>query len=879
MRTVSYDALCRKAVPEGIVLLENDGTLPLHKNDRVALFGRGQFEYVMSGTGSGGRVYCKRPVNLHDALDTRVRLDTAVSGFFADFIAEHPFDSGDGWALPASQVQPMLDEAFVAEAATRADKAIFVLCRQNGEGKDVEPKPGAWYLREEEEQSIALIAKHFKNFAVLVNGGNLIDLLWIKKYNVGAVAYIWQGGQEGGVGTADALMGEEPPSGRLTDTVALSLEDHPAHGNFGDPDKNIHKEDVFVGYRYFETFAQDKVLYPFGYGLGYTTFSQRAFKARKNGNTITFSVTVKNTGAYKGKDVVQVYYAAPQGTLGRPARELIAYKKTDMLSPGQSQTLEFSVDARDMAAYDDSGASGHAYAYVLEKGAYRLFAGQSVRAATLVYSFVEPFTRVVRQCKQALAPTEPFDRMCTRDGKKPVWEKAPAATYAMQERAMADVPELPPVTGWKGIVLNDVKRGKKSVRDFVAQFEPEMLCSLVRGEGMSSVKAPMPGTAACMGGTTRVWQMAGVPVVSLCDGPSGVRLECPLPATCIPSGTLLACCWAPELLEGLFDGFAAQMRAYKADVILAPAVNIHRYPLCGRNFEYFSEDPYLAGSTAAAISSYFAKNGVFCTLKHFAVNGQENNRKAENEVVSERALREIYLRPFEIAVRSGTVQSVMTSYNRINGVSASANYDLTTTVLRGEWGYDGFVMTDWWAEMDEDGTHAATNLAAMVRAQNDIFMVTEDALTYRDNLAASLRDGKLHPAQLRRCAENIISFICKTPACAAKDKPADVNAPDLTVVYQTDAQDGKASVTVPQAGVYAAELTLCVEGDARSRHTVKICVDDREATMAVLGGSEGKPKAERIRLALQKNSVLHSLSGAALEKVRILGDKNGKPIV
>ena len=877
---------CRESIPEGIVLLESDGALPLVGGENVALFGRGQFEYVKSGTGSGGRVNCPYVTNIGDELDKRVNLDKEVLDFFRSYVKENPFDVGDGWCVPASQKQPFLDEEFVKEAAKRNEKAVFVLCRVCGESYDCKLERGNWYLSEAEEQNIALLCKHFKKVVVLINSGNLIDMSWVKTYNVGTVAYVWQGGQEGGAGTVAALMGDIPPSGRLTDTIACSHEKYPSTDCFGAVEKNIHKEDIFVGYRYFETFDKDSVLYPFGYGLNYTRFSTALEKAEKTGDEIRLSVRVKNVGNYRGKEVVQVYYAAPSGALGYPARQLVAFQKTDMLAAGEEQALELCVNVRDLAAYDDGGKSGFAYAWVLEAGEHTLFVGENVRAAKKAYSFTQETTRVVRQCTQALAPRERFERMIEKDGKA-AWESAPTAQYDLSERIRENLPQALEITGDKGMTLRDVKVGKATLDEFVAQFDERALMQLVRGEGMSSPKAPMPGTASCFAGVSEVWNDKGVPVVTTCDGPSGVRMESSASATCIPSGTLVASAWSPEAFERVFDGFAEEMIRYDVDVILAPGMNIHRNPLGGRNFEYFSEDPYLTGRYAAKLAEYFTRRGVYCTLKHFAVNSQERNRGAENEVLSERAAREIYLKPFEIAVKGGYVRSIMTSYNRINGVSAAGNYDLTTTILRGEWGYTGFVMTDWWTRIDDpvSNTHAYSNLAAMVKAQNDVYMVTPDATTYADDQKAAYESGYLTLGELQRCVKNLVAFSMQTLAFKKGTKRGFVDLSKATELICKQSLSEvplttctpeecypfggqlvhKASVETGEEGFYCAELTYRLDGDALVQYSLKFSLDGREPIVVVCNGTNGELGKTRIKVYLKERSHLLFPEGQVVE--------------
>lgn len=868
-----FARLCRAAVPEGITLLETDGALPLRENESVAMFGRGQFEYVKSGTGSGGRVNCDYVTTIEGELKKRVRLFEESRAYYADYIEKHPFDTGGGWQALPSQKQPVPPEELVLRAAKACEKAIFVLCRTCGEGYDAKAVKGDWYLSCEEEETIALLTKHFNHVIVLVNGGNQIDLNWIKKYSVGTAALIWQGGQEGGAGTADMLMGDVPPSGRMIDTAVKNIETHPAAGHFGDSVKNVHTEDIYVGYRYYETFAQDEVLYPFGYGLSYTTFERQTISAEKNGDEITLKNRVKNTGGYAGKDVVQAYFSYPETKLGAPARQLIAFKKTALLRPGESEIVTLKFSAADMAAYDDCGASGAKYAYVLETGEYKVYAGANVRAAEEAFSFTQSTLRVVKQCSQRLAPEEAFERL-TRNGFQPVQ----TAEYNVWERAKAELPAATEITGDKGITLRDVKSGAHTLDEFVAQFSERELCEIVRGEGMSSPKAPVPGTASCFAGVAKAWGEKGVPVVTTCDGPSGVRMESAARATCIPSGSLIASSWNSEAFDGVLDAFAEEAAGYGVDVILAPGVNLHRYPLCGRSFEYYSEDPYLAGTFAAKFAERFTKKGVFATIKHFAVNSQETNRCAENEVLSERALRELYLKVFEIAVQSGYVSAIMTSYNRINGVSAAGNYDLTTGILRGEWGYRGMVMSDWWPLIDNAArtSHDGKNLAEMVKAQNDVYMVVPDATTYEDNLTEALASGFLTVGELQRCAKNVLRFAMETLAfksgrtadfddlsaadeflCGAslENLPFE-KATEKDVHCYREKMLKKITLRVPEEGFYCAEFSYSFPCNPLEQRRLEFSLDGREPLVAVLGGTNGQTKKTRLKVYLKRESVL-----------------------
>ncbi|MBR2320835.1 MAG: glycoside hydrolase family 3 protein [Clostridia bacterium] len=851
---------CRALIPEGITLLEHDGALPFHDGEKVALFGRGQYEYLKSGSGSGGSVPCAYVTNIIDELKTRVFVDELVDESVRAHITENPCNQGNGWYVPPYQKSSILEEGFVREAAERNEKAVYVLNRAYGEEFDSKPEKGYWYLTDEEEQNIQVLSKSFKHLIVLINSGNLMDMSWVKKYGVGTVAYVWQGGQEGGVGTVDALMGDVPPSGRLADTIAKNIEDYPCADCFGDGVENIHKEDIYVGYRYFETFAKDKVLYPFGYGLNYTEFEQTVVLSEKVGDKIKLSVRVKNVGEYRGKDVVQVYVSAPQGKLGKPARALIAFQKTAMLVPNEAQMIDLTIDIDSLASYDDSGKSGFAYAWVLEEGEYGIYVGENVRAAKLVFSFDEGRTRVVKQCVQALAPTKKFERMMA-NGDTVAWEQVPTANYDVRQRIKEKLPKALVITGDKGITLQDVAAGKNTLDEFVAQFDEKALMELVRGEGMSSPKAPLPGTASCIGGTTPAWQEKGVPVVTTCDGPCGIRLGKEFTATCLPTGSFLAATWLPDLMDDVFDEFADEAKAYDLDIILGCGMNIHRTPMCGRNFEYFSEDPYLAGKLAEKESERFTKKDIYCTLKHFAVNSQEHMRYFESEVLSERALREIFLKPFEIAVKSGYVQAIMTSYNRVNGISTGGNYDLTTTILRDDWGYDGFVMTDWWTRIDSsiDGSFEKNNLVDMVKAQNDVYMVVPDAEGFADDMKMAYESGYLTLGELQRCAKNILQVIMKSYSfkIGRKTKLYNLEAANELVFEGNLKKFGDGlEVFVPESAWYCAELQYTLNVGELEQKTLKIYVNDPVPHSVICHGTKGQVEKIRCRLYFTEHSWL-----------------------
>ena len=767
-----YAALARQAVAEGCVLLENKGqALPLRDGERVAVFGRMAFHYYKSGLGSGGLVNTRYVVGILDALKEceGVHLDEKLMGIYEDWIKENPYDEGQGWGrVPWCQKEMDVTEEML-DCARRNDVSLVVIGRTAGEDQDNNAKVGSYCLTETEEDMIRRVCEVSKRTVVVLNVGNIIDMSWVEKYRPQAVLYVWQGGQEGGNGVADVLTGKVCACGKLTDTIAADIKDYPSTENFGDPFKNYYKEDIYVGYRYFETFARDKVLYPFGYGLSYTTFEMKAEVLKNTGDEITVSAMVANTGELKGKEVVQVYVKVPQGKLGNPARKLIGFAKTKELEPGEQEKVCIVIPKYDMASYDDSGVTGHKSCYVLEEGTYEIFVGSDVRSAVSVGCYEEEF-RVIEELEEAYAPVEKFQRMkavLSPDGTyQAVTEDVPVRTIDPQERRANEIPETYVYTGDKGYKLVDVLDKKVSMEEFVAQISEEDLIAMFRGEGMCSPKVTA-GTAAAFGGVTDSLNALGIPVGCCSDGPSGIRMDCGTKAFSLPNGTSLGCTFNVELVGALYEMTGKELRLNKIDSLLGPGMNIHRNPLNGRNFEYISEDPILTGRICAAQVKAMAKSGIGSTIKHFCGNNQEVGRSTSDSVISERALREIYLKGFEIAVKEGGARSVMTTYGSVNGLWTAGSYDLCTTILRKEWGFDGIVMTDWWAKSNYEGHQAEVPVKApMVAAQNDIYMVVSDAKSNpeNDDVEEMLHAGKITLGELQRNAANILGFLLKSPS-------------------------------------------------------------------------------------------------------------------
>ena len=744
-----YTDTARQAVAEGCVLLENNGVLPLKKDVCVSIFGRIQTHYYKSGTGSGGMVNVSHVTGIPEGLkECGVKVNEELENVYAEWEKENPFDTGLGWGMePWSQKEMPLSEQVVSDASKKSDVAVVIIGRTAGEDKDASFTEGSYCLTKVELENLRLVRKVFDKVIVLLNAGGIMDMSFLDDASTkpDAVMYVWQGGMVGGLGTADVLTGKVNPSGHLTDTIAYAITDFLSDKNFGDEVRNVYEDDIFVGYRYFETYAKDKVRYPFGYGLSYTTFEQSVsdFSCHMNAGKITFKVTVRNTGKFSGKEVVQVYVKAPEGKLSKAARVLAGFEKTSVLEPGDEETLLMEIGFDTFASYDDKGVTGNKSTWILEGGKYEVFVGNSARTDCLAGSAEIPETVL--------------------EVLQPVFENA----SNLEERIKENMPKEIPVTGDKGFKLKDVYDGKISLETFVAQLSDNELASIVRGEGMGS-SLVTPGTASAFGGVSASLREKGLAACCCDDGPSGMRLDCGTKAFSLPNGTMLACTFNKDLNEKLFEYLGLEMISNKVECLLGPGMNIHRHPLNGRNFEYFSEDPYLTGIIADAQLKGLRKNGVGGTVKHFAGNNQELMRRSVDAVISERALREIYLKGFEICVKTGSCDSIMTTYGKLNGTYTAANYDLCTTILRGDWKFEGIVMTDWWASMEpgENGHSGTRHFDKMVRSQNDLYMVCPNGETNAggDNTLEALKEGTITRGELQRAAMNICRYVVKSEA-------------------------------------------------------------------------------------------------------------------
>ena len=593
---------------------------------------------------------------------------------------------------------------------------------------------------------------------------------WVLDYNdrLRGIIYAWQGGMESGNAIADVLYGKVNPSGKLTDTIAIKYEDYPSAKHFGNNLFNVYVEDIFVGYRYFETFAKEKALFPFGYGLSYTNFDIELLDFKADKEKMTAEVQVTNIGKYAGKEVVELFARAPQGKLTKPLMSLVSFAKTTELAPGESQKIDLEVPAYNFASFDDTGITGHKYAYILEKGEYKFFLGENVRDVQEIGSFEYSEDTVLEELEAICAPKEYIDRIIAHkiNGSyipKKVTVK-PEKPY-LRERIIKNLPkEIGHIVHNYNFEL--VKSGEISVETFVSSLNNEELEALTRGQGGMDSNYGVAGNAGAFGGIIPELNKKGVPPVITTDGPAGIRVR--KYTSLIPCGTALASTFNTELVEKLATEMGRELRNAGSNVLLAPGMNIHRNVLCGRNFEYFSEDPLLTGKMAAAYVKGIQASGGSACPKHFACNNQESFRTVNNSIVSQRALREIYLKGFEICVKEAKPLNIMTSYNKINGVWSHYNYDLVTTVLRKEWGFDGSVMTDWW--MQHSQSHEFPNLrdnAYRVRSQVDVYMPGSFKKTekkYKPDKSlletVGLKNG-LTRGELERSAINVLNMILK----------------------------------------------------------------------------------------------------------------------
>lgn len=781
--SAEHIALSKEAAKEGMVLLKNEKqVLPLKAGTKVALFGKGTFDYVKGGGGSGD-VTVAYIRNLYDGLQEKsdkITVFKELCDYYRKDI-ETQYEKGN---VPGMTLEPEVPMELVKKARAFTDTAIITICRYSGEGWDrksvIDPnnpalwdyerqmtersaeifKDGDFCLSENEAKMVSIVKESFNKVIVVLNVGGMVDTSWfVHDHQIQSALLALQGGIEGGLAVAELLLGEGTPSGKLSDTFAGSLDDYPSTEHFHQSREYVdYTEDIYVGYRYFETIkgAAKKVNYPFGFGLSYTDFALTTESISQEEGVISLQVRVTNIGSYSGKEVVQVYLSKPQGLLGNPARELVAFQKTRELLPGDSQLVCLSFDVKRFAAYDDLGKVQKS-AYLLEKGTYEIYVGNNVRDAKKQdFTYELSDTVIVEQLSAKLVPTSLKKRLLA-DGS---YEDLPILPpYDTDESVVGKIPNtetegigpcvrpMPIYRLMNGLpkqgshVLMDVVEGKLTLEEFLDEWSIDELIHLIGGQ-------PNQGVANTFG----IGNMPeyGIPSAMTADGPAGVRIqpEVGINTTAFPCSTLLACTWNPDMVEAVGYAGGQELKENNLALWLTPAINIHRSPLCGRNFEYYSEDPFLAGKMAGAMVRGIQANKVGASVKHFALNNKETNRKNSDSRVSERAAREIYLKAFEMIVKEEKPWSIMSSYNMINGHRASECKDLLTGILREEWGYEGFVTSDWWTF----GEHYKEALAG-----NDLKM----ANGYPERVKEAYEKGAISREEIALCAKRILEFIIK----------------------------------------------------------------------------------------------------------------------
>ena len=772
-------ALSRKAAREGMVLLKNEGNvLPLAPGSRVALFGKATVDYVKGGGGSGD-VTVPYIRNIYDGFSEIIGKEAVFPGtvkYYQEYVSAR---YAEQW-VPGMVAEPPVPEDLLREARAFTDTAVVSISRFSGEGwdrkhrnakitrkepvtgdavsmSDVLFERGDFYLSDAERSMLKTVSGTFAKTIVVLNTGGMMEMACFRDDpRIQGLLLAYQGGMEGACAEAELLMGMYNPSGKLTDTFAAELDDYPGCADFYESDEYAnYTEDIFVGYRYFETIpgAAEKVVYPFGFGMSYTRFSLTEQEIVFGEEEAEVRVLVTNEGDRSGREVVQVYYSAPAGRLSKPKRELAGYRKTRLLAPGESERVIIRFPYSQMASYDDLGRVARS-AWVLEAGEYRFHIGTSVRdTVTAKESWTLAEDRITEQLTARMVPTC-LEKRLLADGTYESLPTSPCNDFnanvltPVEQDMMHAAPEVRAVPRIRDfgrdsghMKLQDVAEGRVSLKEFIADLPLEDLAALLGGQ-------PNTGLANTYGyGNNPVY---GIPNIMTADGPAGIRFrpELGVTTTAFPCATLLGSTWDPQIVYEVGAAAALEAKENNIMVWLAPGVNIHRNPLCGRNFEYFSEDPLLAGKQAAGMIRGIQSERIAATPKHFALNNKETNRRNCDSRASERAIREIYLKQFEIIVKEARPWSIMTSYNIVNGHRASENRDLLTGILREEWGFDGMVTTDWWTF----GEHYKETAAG-----NDMKMATG----FPDRLLEAVEKGALTRGEMEKAAENILRLILR----------------------------------------------------------------------------------------------------------------------
>ena len=751
-----------KVCDEGIILLKNeDKVLPL-KEEKVCIFGRCQIDSFFSGYGSGGDVTSEKIISLKDALlDSSINYNKELMNQYIDFCHNPQNKIDKGWWAhwPFYHNEMLVNENEIKEYAKDSSKAIYIIGRGFGEDFDVKLEKGSYYLTDEEEIMISLLSKCFNDLIVILNIGSIIDLSWTKKYNIKGLILTYYLGDTGALSLVNILEGKVNPSGKLSCSIANTYKDYPSSNHYGEKDYNYYYEDIFVGYRYFETFSPETVMYPFGYGLSYTSFCFDMIEASFDNNThkITGSYKVKNIGEISGKVAAQLYIESPVKNLSKAKKVLVSFHKTEELESNEEVAISFTINPYEYSSYDEDESI-----YILESGTYNLYIGEDVRSSKKVYSFKLDSDVIITNLKEVLKPEESFPiisnskqkyaKAKTKDLKKDIDEYIESLNKDVNESRINN-----------NYGLDDVAKGIINIDEFIASLTIKELIDLSHGLGSMNSRLGYRGNAGVYGGITKELREKGIPVIVCADGPSGVRVFDKV--NLLPCGLTIASTFNPSIVGKLYNLVAIQMDMRKVDVLLAPGMNIVRNPLCGRNFEYLSEDPFLNGTIASSIVMGIQEHTLAACPKHFACNNQEFNRTYNDSKISERALREIYLKGFEMVVKNAKPRNIMTSYNKINGVWSHYNFELCKEILVDEWGFDGVVITDWWMRKAKSNEYPKlSNNAYRIRSRVNVLMpgnltFKNRRYTFDKTLYRSVVERHLTMAELRQNAK-VVLLLC-----------------------------------------------------------------------------------------------------------------------
>ena len=741
----AHDAVALRAAVEGMVLLKNEGdVLPLPEDSILNVFGAAQYIFRNTATGAG-------------LINPRWQAD------FHQGVKEHSrFTVNEDISLLYNRLQnvvPTEDELLSARKKT--DIALIVISRTSGEFLDNKPIKGGYYLTDEEEAMIAAVSAAFDKTVAIINTGYPIDMRWAEKYNIKAALYTGFSGMCAGYALMELLDGRVSPSGHLPDTWALDYYDYPSASNFmnyqeGDevPGEKTHgvrlfyEEDIYVGYRYFDTFRKP-VQFSFGHGLSYTKFAFDVTDCKADNTGVKVTACVKNTGKHSGKEALQLYVGAPDGKLEKPHRVLADFSKTRTLKPGEVETLTLSADSLAFTSYDEATSS-----YVLEAGDYTLWLGESLDKAVQIGSFTIAERKTLKSVTPVARPVEEFHRLSkaepfvNKDSRVVSLDKR--FPVKAERKAFRPAP-LP--AAQKKISFAELQRDPSLLDAFVAQLSDAELCKLNVSTGADWYMPWGKGTA---GGTPKLAKY-GLPAIRVSDGNTGLNIV--KPNIGFPSSCTVAASFSKELAQEVGRVIGEESKENGIAVNLGPGMNIHRNILCGRHPEYFSEDPTLAGTMAGFHAKGLEQTGTMATYKHLFCNNSETSRKGSHSIVSERALREIYFRVFEIALSIQKPGCLMTSYNALNGIYPTENPEILQTLVRGEWGYDGLIMTDWCS-------YDTIDPVEIVMAGTD--WLTEGGGKYVKILKKAVKAGKLSTDVLRDNARYIVAWVLKAQKGAGK---------------------------------------------------------------------------------------------------------------